>query len=209
MIKNLICKNLGIRINSHFLRRNLIIRGEKMNYSIGQLCKMFNIARSTLLYYEKIGLLRASNRGSNNYRIYLQEDVIKLKTICLYRQTGISLKEIRVLLDASEGMIQNVFIKQMEELNKEIEIIRSKQHMILGILQNEELLNRLQILEKETLVEVLNIAGLERHDLDRLHARIEARSPNAHQIFLEALGADKDTINAIREEARQYNEKIV
>lgn len=50
-----------------------------MAYSTGQLCKEFNLARSTLLHYDTIGLLRPSNRGSNNYRIYTLDEWFRKK----------------------------------------------------------------------------------------------------------------------------------
>ena len=37
-------------------------------YSISKLCREFNLSRSTLLYYDTIGLLTASERTRVNYR---------------------------------------------------------------------------------------------------------------------------------------------
>lgn len=93
-----------------------------MNYSISQLCRQFSLSRSTLLYYDTIGLLKPSSRGYNNYRRYSQEDVKRLEQICTYRQTGISLKEIKSLLEASEGTIKETLEKRLDELNSGIKI---------------------------------------------------------------------------------------
>ncbi|SES88571.1 DNA-binding transcriptional regulator, MerR family [Natronincola peptidivorans] len=173
-----------------------------MSYSISHLCKKFNLSRSTLLYYDSIGLLTPSSRDSNNYRRYSQEDVKRLEQICKYRQTGISLEEIKSLLEASQGTIKDTLEKRLDELNQEMKRIRNQQHLILGILKNEALLQRLQILEKDTLIEILRLAGLDEDDMDRLHAKLEDISPEGHQIFLEALGIDKEEIEGIREYAR-------
>lgn len=180
-----------------------------MDYTINHLCKRFNLSRSTLLYYDNIDLLKPSNRGPNNYRRYSDADILKLEQICKYRQIGISLEEIKGLLNtSSEGMIKEILEKRLDELNEQIISIRSQYHMIVHILKNEHLLKRLQIIEKDTLVQILSVAGLNEDDMDMLHAKLEALSPEGHQIFLEALGIDNKEINEIREYSKTYlNEK--
>ncbi|MPW25256.1 MerR family transcriptional regulator [Alkalibaculum sp. M08DMB] len=169
-----------------------------MNYSINHLCKQFSLSRSTLLYYDSIGLLTPFSRGHNNYRRYSQEDIKRLEQICTYRQTGISLEEIKSLLEASEGTIKEVLEKRLNVLNNEAKNIRKQQHLILSILKSEELLKRLQIVEKDILIEILKLAGIDDDDMDRLHAKLEEMSPKGHQIFLEALGVDGEEIKKIR-----------
>ncbi|MBM7540003.1 MerR family transcriptional regulator [Amphibacillus cookii] len=176
-----------------------------MNYSVSQLCKQFSLSRSTLLYYDTIALLKPSSRGHNNYRRYSQEDVKRLEQICTYRQTGLSLKQIKFLLEGPEDRIKETLEKRLEELNRQINRIKNQQHLILSILKNEELLKRLQILEKDTLVEVLKLSGLDEDEMDKLHTKLEETSPEGHQIFLEALGVDKEEIKEIRQYARNIN----
>ena len=43
---------------------------------ISDLAKCSGISAHTLRYYEKTGLLRASQRSESNYRIYSQDDLI-------------------------------------------------------------------------------------------------------------------------------------
>lgn len=173
-----------------------------MYYSISHLCKLFNLSRSSILYYDSIGLLKPSSRGTNNYRKYSDEDVKKLEEICKYRQIGIPLEDIKGLLAASEGNIKETLEKRLDELNIQISKIRSQYHLIISILKNENLMKRLQIVEKDSLVQILNIAGLNEGDMDMLHAKIEEISPEGHQIFLEALGIEKEEIIQIREYAK-------
>lgn len=173
-----------------------------MEYTISYLCKLFNLSRSTILYYDSIGLLKPSSRGSNNYRKYSDADVKRLEDIYKYRQIGIPLEEIKGLLAAPEGIIKETLEKRLDELNIEINKIRSQYHLITNILKNENLLKRLQIVEKDTLVQILGVAGLNESDMDMLHAKIEEISPEGHQIFLEALGIEKEEIHQIREYAK-------
>lgn len=176
-----------------------------MEYTINHLCKLFNLSRSTLLYYDNIGLLKPSKRGGNNYRKYSDDDIKRLEQICKYRQVGISLEEIKELIEtSSEGVIKDILEKRLDELNDQILKVRNQYHLILNILKNDHLLKRLQIIDKDTLVQILSIAGLNDDDMDMLHAKLEALSPEGHQIFLEALGLCNGEISEIREYSKIY-----
>ena len=64
--------------------------------TVGRLAKRFGLSRSTLLYYDSIGLLRPTGRSAKGYRLYSEDDAARLEKICLYRQTGLSLDEVLV-----------------------------------------------------------------------------------------------------------------
>ena len=68
-------------------------------YTIGYLVKNFALSRSTLLYYDKIGLLKPSGRSDANYRLYTQDDVRKMEQIALYKEAGLTLEAIANLLE--------------------------------------------------------------------------------------------------------------
>ena len=63
-------------------------------YTIGQLVKEFQLSRSTLLYYDRIGLLRPSARSDANYRLYTAADLARMQQIILYKDAGLSLEAI-------------------------------------------------------------------------------------------------------------------
>ncbi|AIF49685.1 MerR family transcriptional regulator [Pelosinus sp. UFO1] len=67
--------------------------------TIGRLASKFNLSRSTLRYYDSIGVLSPIKRGKGNYRIYSEEDCKRLEQIANYRQIGLSLQEIKEILD--------------------------------------------------------------------------------------------------------------
>ena len=52
-------------------------------YTIGQLVKRYGLSRSTLLYYDRIGLLSASARSDANYRLYTDKDLQRMSQIAL------------------------------------------------------------------------------------------------------------------------------
>lgn len=74
-----------------------------MSLSVGRVGKRFGLSRSALLYYDRIGLLSPSRRSAAGYRVYAEPDVNRLAAICRYRAIGLSLEQIRDLLDGRAG----------------------------------------------------------------------------------------------------------
>ena len=59
-------------------------------WTVTQLAQRCGLSRSTLLYYESIGLLKPPSRSGGNYRRYGEQDLQRLEQICLYRDAGLS-----------------------------------------------------------------------------------------------------------------------
>ena len=68
-------------------------------FNLGQLCKEVGLARSSVLNYEAIGLLVPQGRSQAGYRLYGEAQLERLRTIRRLREAGLSLEDIRVLLD--------------------------------------------------------------------------------------------------------------
>lgn len=65
-------------------------------FSIGELAKLQNISRQTLIFYDKIGLFcPAWTDPDNGYRYYSAEQLNALDTICILKKLGFSLDEIK------------------------------------------------------------------------------------------------------------------
>lgn len=62
---------------------------------------MYDLAPSTLRYYERIGLLRDVAQ-ENNHRIYEQIHLDKLNSILCFKNSGMSMKELQTLLQYQE-----------------------------------------------------------------------------------------------------------
>ena len=68
--------------------------------TVSQLAKRCNLSRSTVLYYESIGLLQPAVRTAAKYRLYGERELRALEQIKLYRSVGVSVEEIRAILNA-------------------------------------------------------------------------------------------------------------
>ncbi|MCD8125101.1 MAG: MerR family transcriptional regulator [Lachnospiraceae bacterium] len=87
------------------------------------------VDRANIRYYEREGLLLPA-RGENRYRDYSEEDVARLKTVVILRKLGVSVAEIREVLDGRQSMTETLaeneehLKQQLEELNGALAMCR-------------------------------------------------------------------------------------
>lgn len=174
---------------------------EDFMYTISKLCKEYNLSRSTLLYYDSIGLLKASERTKSNYRLYSKDDKEKLEQICLYREAGVSLEHIKELLNSNGKDEENILKRRLIELNNELYVLKLQQKYIIEILKNKNFSSQILMMDKNNFVSILKTSGINEEVLNNLHTEFEKRSPEEHEIFLEFLGINKDEIKDIRSKA--------
>lgn len=103
---------------------------------IGELAKLTGCQVVTIRFYEKEGLLKKPERTEKNYRLYGDEDVERLGFIRHCRQHGLSLSEIRELLDFSDNpqincdWIGGLIRGHIEDVERQIrDLEHLKQHL--------------------------------------------------------------------------------
>jgi len=168
-------------------------------FTIGQVAKKYALSRSTLIYYDKIGILVPSGRSESNYRLYSDEDLKKMDRIILFRSAGLSLDSIPSLLDKKGDDLNSSLENRLFTINAEIQALRNQQKIILNILENKSLQKDTRVITKDLWVSILRAAGLDETGMKNWHIEFEKASPEAHRDFLESLGIDKDEIASIRE----------
>jgi DNA-binding transcriptional MerR regulator len=169
--------------------------------TISSLAHRFGLSRSTLLHYDRIGLLKSAGRTAKAYRVYGPEDAARLEAICAFRRAGLGLKEIKALLDGrAEGPA--VFEGRLRVLDQEIQRLRGQQRMLVGLLRNPGLLEGLQAMDKATWTSLLAASGFSEADMVRWHEAFERTAPDRHRRFLEFLGLEPLEVAAIRRRSR-------
>jgi MerR family transcriptional regulator, thiopeptide resistance regulator len=171
-------------------------------FTVGKLAKAFKLSRTALLYYDSIGLLSPSARSATQYRHYADSDVERLRHICTLRAAGLRLGEIKRILDLPNSALAHALENRLEELNDEIERLRTQQRFILGLLKNERSRERIRVMNKTTWTSLLEAAGFSEADRSSWHAEFERQSPDKHQQFLEFLCIPDAEIAQIRARAR-------
>jgi DNA-binding transcriptional MerR regulator len=106
-------------------------------YTIHDLCKASKLSRSAILYYDSVGLLKPAKRSESNYRLYSDESLKTLKKICLYRETGMALKDISIMMDAMESDDSNISILEstLSQLNSCIRDLQEKRNRIINMIK--------------------------------------------------------------------------
>jgi DNA-binding transcriptional MerR regulator len=170
--------------------------------TVTRLARQCGLSRSTVLYYESIGLLRKPPRSRGNYRSYGGKDAARLRQICAYRNVGLSLADIREILDRTDTDATSVLKRRLLEIDAEIERMREHQQSILRLLQANTTLRREKMVTKDKWVEIMRSAGFTEDDMHRWHAEFEKSAPSEHQEFLEFLHIPADEIQRIRQWSR-------
>jgi DNA-binding transcriptional MerR regulator len=166
--------------------------------TISRLAKQFNLSRSTLLYYDRIGILRPSGRSPANYRLYTGVDRQRLEKICHYRKMGLSLKAIREILDAPDNMMGNVLKQRLQEIHRQIQALQNQQRVIRNLIGHPSFSDMATGLNREKWTTLLRASGMTDQDMLQWHMEFERLFPDDHQAFLESLGIPRDDIKAIR-----------
>jgi DNA-binding transcriptional MerR regulator len=167
-------------------------------YTVGQLAKLFGLSRTTLLYYDEIGVLSPSARSASNYRLYSDDDVRRMERIKVYREAGLPLEAISRLLREDSDSVPAVLERHLQKLSREIARLRDQQHLIGALLGNTQILRGSRSLTKNQWVALLASTGMSEEGMCKWHAEFEKNFPEAHQDFLESLGISKDEITMIR-----------
>lgn len=70
-----------------------------MEYTVKALARLTGVTARTLRWYDAVGLLPPMRTTEAGYRIYGPDEVERLRQILFYRALGLSLEEIRSILD--------------------------------------------------------------------------------------------------------------
>ncbi|WP_346879153.1 MULTISPECIES: MerR family transcriptional regulator [unclassified Clostridium] len=125
---------------------------------IGEFAKRSGVTVKTLLHYDKIGLLQPSLKTQAGYRIYCDEDFIKLQQIITLKFIGLPLEEIKQLINEKNQNIENIISVQtraLEEKKKHIETV------ITALNKAEKQIQNNSFLEVQQLIDIIKITNME------------------------------------------------
>ena len=78
--------------------------------TINEIAKELNMTKRAIKYYEEQGLLKVS-KDSNGYRNYSKQDLETLRAVSIYRKLGISISDIKKLLEKENKDIYMVALR--------------------------------------------------------------------------------------------------
>jgi MerR family transcriptional regulator, thiopeptide resistance regulator len=171
-------------------------------FLITELARKFGLSRSTLLYYDCIGLLAPTGRSEAGYRLYSQKDHDTLASIRSFRQAGLTIEDIRHVLSMKEDTNRVVLQRRMRELGEEIRILQTQQRLLGKMLQIHSFGELPTTVDKKVWIEMLRAAGMDDAAMKKWHTEFERRAPDAHHQFLLALGISEDETLFIQKQSR-------
>lgn len=120
--------------------------------TVGQSARLLGLSVRTLHHWEERGLVRPSGRTGSNYRLYSEEDIVRLEQILIYRATGMSLESIAALLD--EDADEEAHLRRQRDLLKEKVV---ELHQMVGAI--DQLLEDTMNNKKLSVEEVAEVLG--------------------------------------------------
>ena len=85
--------------------------------TIGQVAAEAGVSVRTLRHWERVGLVPAPHRHGNGYRAYDEAQVARVRAVVAWRELGLSLEDIRLLLES--GATTEVLEEQLRHLDSE------------------------------------------------------------------------------------------
>ena len=114
---------------------------------LNEIVQEVGMTKRAVKYYEEKGLL-SIKKDDNGYRNYTQEDVESLKKISVYRKLGISVEDIKKLL---EGNDKTLLTKIYEKKLQEKECRESELEALKHFIENGDTDKANELLEYETI----------------------------------------------------------
>ena len=165
--------------------------------TVSALAKKFDLARSTLLHYHRLRLLKPTGRSAAGYRLYDTQAVARLGRIVELRRAGLPLRAIRRVLDAQTPLAE-VLQEQIGVLDRQVASLRTQQRVVLSLLELTARRPGNRRLSKETWTQMFQAIGLSDDEMRLWHSNFEKNMPEAHADFLHSLGLGPEEIQRIR-----------
>ena len=168
--------------------------------TVTQLARQCGLSRTTVLYYESAGLLQPARRAGSNYRTYRDKDLARLRQICSYRSAGLTIADIRSLLEQSDTDATSVLTRRLHAISAEMERLKEHQRAVARLLQaaGRQFTTGDESMTKEKWVTIMKGAGFSEADMRRWHSEFEHTAPEEHQQFLEYLNIPGEEVQSIR-----------
>ena len=88
--------------------------------TLREVCDMVGVSRRTVQGYEQAGLVASTGRNKYGYLLYDEEAVTRIQDIKMYQHFGFALKDIKVLLSASEEEYVELISKKLVDMKEQL-----------------------------------------------------------------------------------------
>lgn len=102
----------------------------KRNYSIHEISELLQIPKSTLRYWDDVGLISLSRNKENDYREFSLQSALDISDIAFYRSLDISIEELKNLSKISTNEMEQMLKKTYDSIENEIRDLKRKKERV-------------------------------------------------------------------------------
>lgn len=111
---------------------------------INEVVNIVGLSRKSIRYYESEGLLNPKRNKNNDYRIYTEEDIKKLKIIKFLRELDVSIKELK-LLNKNQITLQDCMADRISKIKEQEKNYNKVKNMCIEISKSKDTFNNINI----------------------------------------------------------------
>jgi MerR family transcriptional regulator, copper efflux regulator len=119
---------LSVSGASVYLHVDMKASTKSETWSVGELAERFDLATNVLRHWESIGLLHPA-RDASGYRRYDHDDLVRVAVIVRNKAAGMSLEQIRVLIDGEAKGRHQVLEAHLRDLDERTRAIERSREM--------------------------------------------------------------------------------
>lgn len=201
-------------------------------YTVSQLAKLAGVSNRTLHHYDKIGLLKPTERARSNYRYYGKEELYRLQQILFYKELDFELSDIKKILDdPGFDQLTALQFQRKELLNREKrleKLIETIDKTITEIQENKVMLTEEELYEgfsKEEIREIKeevnqkydaevvaesnqNISNMTKADFDAIKEEQIQQAKDLAKLMDQGESADSENVQEDIRRHHTTNEKF-
>lgn len=121
--------------------------GEDIAMTVGEVSTLLGISVRALHHWDASGLVHPSRRSDAGYRLYSEVDVMRIQQVLVYRQTGMSLADIRKVLDDPDTNAVAHLRRQRELLQGQVSRLQRMLISIDTLMEMQQLGARISVAE--------------------------------------------------------------
>jgi DNA-binding transcriptional MerR regulator len=171
--------------------------GLNTGLTIARAARAVGLARSTLMYYERLGLIQPLRRDGSRYRTFRPADLQALFLIARWRAIGLPLMTIRRLL-AHRQEVTAALRDHVRALDKSVAALQGQRRLALEMLGRRTGAVGTAPVTKAAWTAMFRSIGMSDMQMRDWHAQFERRNPAGHVEFLRSLGIGRAEIGRIR-----------
>lgn len=171
--------------------------GLNAGLTIARAARAVGLSRTTLMYYERLGLIRPLRRAGSRYRTFRPDDLQALFLIARWRAIGLPLVTIRHLL-AERHAVPGALRDHVRVLERSVVALQDQRRLTLEMLGEGARASGKTPVTKAAWTEMFRSIGMSDDQMRTWHAQFERRNPAGHREFLRSLGIGRAEIGRIR-----------